>query len=160
MGGNAPRQRCLAGPAAIVVQWPASLVSAPGAPMCEIFIRASEQSYAPETRSSRSHGVATSSRSEQLFWQVSEEIAARDGMRVTQSSERSYDESVEYRGEAANFTAFSRVCCSRYQSSQAEGRIPADAAVPIRSLKPQAVSEGSPPSMYDPQPLRSKRPVA
>ena len=30
--------------------------------MCEIFIRASEQSYAPETRSLRLHGVATSLR--------------------------------------------------------------------------------------------------
>ena len=48
----------------------------------------------------------------------------------------------------------------RYQLLQAEGRIPADAAVPIRSLNPQAVLEGLPPSMYDPQPLRSKRPVA
>ncbi|MGE8674780.1 MAG: ribbon-helix-helix domain-containing protein, partial [Achromobacter kerstersii] len=51
--------------------------------MCEIFIRASEQSYAPETRSLRLHGVATSLRLEQLFWQVLEEIAGRDGMRVT-----------------------------------------------------------------------------
>ena len=69
--------------------------------MCEIFIRASEQSYAPETRSLRLHGVATSLRLEQLFWQVLEEIAARDGMRVTQLIERLYDELVEYRGEAA-----------------------------------------------------------
>ena len=128
--------------------------------MCEIFIRASEQSYAPETRSLRLHGVATSLRLEQLFWQVLEEIAARDGMRVTQLIERLYDELVEYRGEAANFTSFLRVCCLRYQLLQAEGRIPADAAVPIRSLNPQAVLEGLPPSMYDPQTLRPKRPVA
>ena len=128
--------------------------------MCEIFIRASEKSYAPETRSLRLHGAATSLRLEQLFWQVLEEIAARDGMRVTQLIERLYDELVEYRGEAANFTSFLRVCCLRYQLLQAEGRIPADAAVPIRSLNAKAVLEGLPPSMYDPQPLRPKRAVA
>lgn len=128
--------------------------------MCEIFIRANEQSYTPETRSLRLHGVATSLRLERLFWQVLEEIAGRDGMRVTQLIERLYDELIEYRGEAANFTSFLRVCCLRYQLLQAEGRIPLDAAVPIRSLNPQAVLEGLPPTLYDAQPLRPKRKAA
>ena len=119
--------------------------------MCEIFIRASEQSYAPETRSLRLHGVATSLRLEQLFWQVLEEIAGRDGMRVTQLIERLYDELIEYRGQAANFTSFLRVCCLRYQLLQAEGRIPLDAAVPIRSLNAKAVLEGLPATLYDAQ---------
>ena len=47
--------------------------------MCEIFIRASEQSYAPETRSLRLHGVATSLRLEQLFrrcWKKSRRATA------------------------------------------------------------------------------------
>ncbi|HCQ49898.1 aryl-sulfate sulfotransferase [Achromobacter sp. LC458] len=128
--------------------------------MCEIFIRASEQSYAPETRSLRLHGVATSLRLERLFWQTLEEIAGRDGMRVTQLIERLYDELVEYRGEAANFTSFLRVCCLRYQLLQADGRIPRDAAVPIQSLNPQAVLQGLPASMYDAEPLRAKRRAA
>ena len=128
--------------------------------MCEIFIRATEHSYACETRSLRLHGVATSLRLEHLFWQVLEEIAGRDGMRVTQLIERLYDELVEYRGEAANFTSFLRVCCLRYQLLQADGRIPHDASVPIRSLNPQAVLEGLPASMYDAEPLRAKRRVA
>jgi len=81
-------------------------------------------------------------------------------MRVTQLIERLYDELIEYRGEAANFTSFLRVCCLRYQLLQADGRIPPDAAVPIRSLNAQAVLEGLPASMYDAKPLRSKRPVA
>ena len=71
-----------------------------------------------------------------------------------------YKRQVEYRGEAANFTSFLRVCCLRYQLLQAEGRIPADTGVPIRSLNAQAVLEGLPTSLYDPQPLRQKRPVA
>lgn len=128
--------------------------------MCEIFIRASETSYTPETRSLRLHGVATSLRLEQLFWQVLEEIAGRDGMRVTQLIERLYDELIEYRGEAANFTSFLRVCCLRYQLLQADGRIPLDVAVPIQSLNPQTVLEGLPSSLYDAAPLRSKRRIA
>ena len=110
--------------------------------MCEIFIRASEQSYTPASRSLRLHGVATSLRLEQLFWDVLEEIASRDGMRVTQLIERLYDERIAYRGEAANFTSFLRVCCLRYQLLQAEGRIPRDRAVPIGSLDARAVLEG------------------
>ena len=80
--------------------------------MCEIFIRASEQSYAPETRSLRLHGVATSLRLEQLFWQVLEEIAGRDGMRVTQLIERLYDELIEYRGQAANPSCACAACAT------------------------------------------------
>lgn len=128
--------------------------------MCEIFIRASEESYASESRSLRLHGVATSLRLEQLFWQVLEEIAGRDDMRVNQLIERLYDELVAYRGEAANFTSFLRVCCLRYQLLQAEGRIPRDVAIPIRSLNPHAVLDGLPPTLYDVQPRPAKRAVA
>jgi len=117
--------------------------------MCEIFIRAHPDSYAAETRSLRLHGAATSVRLERLFWSVLEEIAARDGMRVTQLIERLYDELVEYRGEAANFTSFLRVCCLRYELLQAEGRIPTDAAVPIRSLDARAVLAGLPDTLHD-----------
>jgi len=112
--------------------------------MCEIFIRADPQSYASDTRSLRLHGVATSVCLEQLFWNVLEEIAGRDGMRVAQLIERLYDELVAYRGQAANFTSFLRVCCLRYQLLQAQGRIPVDTAVPIRSLDVREVLRGLP----------------
>ncbi|MCJ9712410.1 ribbon-helix-helix domain-containing protein, partial [Bordetella hinzii] len=107
--------------------------------MCEIFIRANAQSYATESRSLRLHGVATSVRLEKLFRDVLQELAERDGLRVTQLIERLYDELMAYRGEAANFTSFLRVCCLRYQMLQVEGRIPRDARVPIRSLDAAAV---------------------
>jgi len=110
--------------------------------MCEIFIRANPDSYAPEARSLRLHGAATSVRLERLFWSVLEEIAARDGMRVTQLIERLYDELTAYRGQAANFTSFLRVCCLRYQLLMAQGRIPVDASVPIRSLDVREVLHG------------------
>jgi len=117
--------------------------------MCEIFIRAHPDSYASETRSLRLHGAATSVRLERLFWSVLEEIAERDGMRVNQLIERLYDELVEYRGEAANFTSFLRVCCLRYELLQADGRIPTDAGVPIRSLDARAVLAGLPDVLHD-----------
>ncbi|MCD0502543.1 ribbon-helix-helix domain-containing protein [Bordetella petrii] len=117
--------------------------------MCEIFIRAHPDSYTPESRSLRLHGVATSVRLERLFWSVLEEIAERDGMRVTQLIERLYDELIEYRGEAANFTSFLRVCCLRYEVLQADGRIPNDTAVPIRSLDARAVLAGLPDALHD-----------
>ncbi|SAI65635.1 Uncharacterised protein [Bordetella ansorpii] len=110
--------------------------------MCEIFIRADPRSYAPESRSLRLHGAATSVRLERLFWEVLEELAERDGMRVTQLIERLYDELIAYRGQAANFTSFLRVCCLRYQLLMAQGRIPVDAGVAIRSLDVREVLRG------------------
>lgn len=114
--------------------------------MCEIFIRANPQSYACQSRSLRLHGVATSIRLESLFWEVLEALAQRDGMSVGQLITRLHDELTAYRGEAANFTSFLRVCCLRYLMLQGEGRIPADSRVPIGSLDARAVLDGLPPS--------------
>lgn len=116
--------------------------------MCEIFIRANAQSYAAENRSLRLRGVATSVRLEKLFWDVLQEIAERDGLRVNQLIEKLYDELMAYRGEAANFTSFLRVSCLRYQMLQAQGRIPH--GVPIGSLDAATVFDGLPEHLYEP----------
>ncbi|HYP72280.1 MAG TPA: ribbon-helix-helix domain-containing protein [Variovorax sp.] len=114
--------------------------------MCEVFISADPQSYESRTRSVRLHGVVTSIRLENLFWQVLEEIAARDGMGVVQLIEKLYDELVAARGEVAgNFASFLRVCALRYEALLAQGRIPDDAGVAIRSLDAQAVLHALPP---------------
>ena len=52
--------------------------------MCQVFISANPALYTCRARSVRLHGVATSIRLENLFWQVLEEIAARDSMSVPQ----------------------------------------------------------------------------
>ncbi|MEI2417486.1 ribbon-helix-helix domain-containing protein [Orrella sp. JC864] len=124
--------------------------------MCEIFIRANARSYASESRSLRLHGVATSVRLETLFWRVLEDIAQRDGMRVNQLIERLYDELVAYRGQAANFSSFLRVCCLRYQMLRAEGRIPADPHVPVRTLDAERVFEGLPADLFDTRALHEQ----
>lgn len=114
--------------------------------MCKIFISADPELYRCRSRSLRLSGVATSIRLENLFWQVLEEIGARDGLSVAQLIARLYDELMEASGQdggdSANFTSFLRVSCGRYLALQVAGRIPADAAVPIRSLDADWVLAG------------------
>jgi predicted DNA-binding ribbon-helix-helix protein len=107
--------------------------------MCEVFISANPESYESRTRSVRLHGVVTSIRLEHLYWDVLEEIARRDGMSVTHLIEKLYDELVEARGAVGNFTSFLRVSALRYEALVAQGRIPADPRVPIRSLDAKTV---------------------
>jgi predicted DNA-binding ribbon-helix-helix protein len=107
--------------------------------MCEIFISADPSSYESRTRSVRLHGVVTSIRLEQLYWEVLEEIARRDHMGVVQLIEKLYDELVEARGGVGNFASFLRVSALRYEALVARGRIPADLRVPIRSLDAKTV---------------------
>jgi predicted DNA-binding ribbon-helix-helix protein len=107
--------------------------------MCQIFVRANPQSYEATTRSIRLHGVVTSVRLENLFWDTLEEIGTRDGMNVPQLLSKLYDELLEHRGDIPNFSSFLRVCCQRYMALQVTGKIPTDPRIPISSLNPNAV---------------------
>ena len=110
--------------------------------MCQIFVRANPQSYEATTRSIRLHGVVTSVRLENLFWDTLEEIGARDHMSVPQLLSKLYDELLEHRGDIPNFSSFLRVCCQRYMALQVDGRIPRDTSIPISSLNAHAVLRG------------------
>ncbi|WP_341892396.1 ribbon-helix-helix domain-containing protein [Variovorax sp. YR752] len=110
--------------------------------MCKIFISADPASYESRTRSVRLHGVVTSIRLENLHWAVLEEIARRDGMSVAQLAGKLYDELVTERGAVGNFSSFLRVCALRYENLIAQGLIPRDAAIPIRSLDARHVLDG------------------
>jgi predicted DNA-binding ribbon-helix-helix protein len=114
--------------------------------MCEVFVSANPESYESRTRSVRLHGVITSVRLENLHWEVLEEIAARDGMSVVQLIERLHDELVQARGAVGNFASFLRVSALRYMALLAHQRIPADLAVPIRSLDARDVLRDLPAS--------------
>jgi predicted DNA-binding ribbon-helix-helix protein len=83
--------------------------------------------------------VATSIRLENLFWNVLDAIARRDGMSVPQLCTKLYDELIQARGEVDNFASFLRVCCGRYLALQLSGGIPQDASIPISSLNAQRV---------------------
>ena len=111
--------------------------------MCEIFVKADPALYASRARSIRLHGAVTSIRLENLFWQVLEEIAARDAMSTGQLITKLYDELIASRGEVDNFTSFLRVCCLRYLSLMVDGAIPNDPRVPIAGTRlPTAADAG------------------
>jgi predicted DNA-binding ribbon-helix-helix protein len=110
--------------------------------MCKLFISADPTSYESRTRSVRLHGVVTSIRLENLYWNVLDEIAQRDSMNVVQLIEKLYDELVAERGAVGNFSSFLRVSALRYENLIAEGRIPRDASIPIRSLDADRVLHG------------------
>ena len=107
--------------------------------MCQVFVSADPHLYECRVRSVRLHGMATSIRLENLFWNVLEDIARRDGMRVPQLCTKLYDELVQARGAVENFASFLRVCCGRYLALQLSGGIPQDTGIPMRSLDARAV---------------------
>jgi len=107
--------------------------------MCQVFINADPHLYDCRARSVRLHGVATSIRLENLFWNVLDDIARRDGMSVPQLCTRLYDELIQARGEVDNFASFLRVCSGRYLALQLSGGIPQDVSIPIASLNAQRV---------------------
>ena len=119
--------------------------------MCQIFVRANPLSYEATTRSIRLHGVVTSVRLENLFWDTLEEIGTRDGMNVPQLLSKLYDELLEHRGDIPNFSSFLRVSCQRYMALQVDGRIPRDVNVPISSLNSQSVLRGLRPILVSPK---------
>jgi predicted DNA-binding ribbon-helix-helix protein len=107
--------------------------------MCQVFLSADPHLYKSRARSVRLHGVSTSIRLENLFWNVLDAIARRDGMSVPQLCTKLYDELIEARGEVENFASFLRVCSGRYLALQLSGGIPQDASIPIASLNAQRV---------------------
>jgi predicted DNA-binding ribbon-helix-helix protein len=107
--------------------------------MCKIFVSANPDLYENKPRSMRLHGVVTSIRLEKLFWQVLEEIGARDGMTVTQLVTKLHDEICDAHGNIENFASFLRVSCLRYMSLQIVGGIPKDLNISIRSLDADSV---------------------
>ncbi len=119
--------------------------------MCEIFISAAPRSYDSRTRSVRLHGVVTSIRLENLFWDVLSEIAERDGMGVVQLIEKLYDELIEARGEAGNFASFLRVCALRYEALMAHQGVPLDLSVPLRALPAREALQVLPASWQQPR---------
>ena len=103
--------------------------------MCEIFVKADPMLYESRARSIRLHGVVTSIRLENLYWQALNEIGARDHMSTSQLITKLYDELVEYRGEIDNFASFLRVCCLRYMALMVDGDISSDKRVPIGGIR-------------------------
>ncbi len=86
--------------------------------MCNLFISQDPASYAAETRPLRLHGHATSIRLEAAFWDILEQIAAREGMAVARFVSVLHDEILAQRGEVPNFASFLRVACLHWLRNQ------------------------------------------
>jgi predicted DNA-binding ribbon-helix-helix protein len=85
--------------------------------MCEIYSKVDPILYESRTRSIRMHGVLTTIRLENLFWQVLTEMAAGESITTNQLVAKLHDEGVAWRGESVNFASILRVCCLRYLSA-------------------------------------------
>ncbi|WP_428029842.1 ribbon-helix-helix domain-containing protein [Ancylobacter sp.] len=107
--------------------------------MCKLFIEADPALWQTRLKSLRLNGFSTSVRLENLYWQVLEEIALRDGMSLPQLLARLHDELTFAHGGVENFASFLRVCCGRYLALQLEGDVPRDLRTPIRSLDADAI---------------------
>lgn len=101
--------------------------------MCELYVRADPILYESRTRSLRIHGVVTTIRLENLFWDVLSQIAAEDGMTTNQLITKLWDEILEWRGEVPNMASFLRVSCLRYLDSKRQGE-PQRPPVALRSV--------------------------
>ncbi|MEA3119969.1 MAG: hypothetical protein QOI13_3239 [Paraburkholderia sp.] len=111
--------------------------------MCGVYVSADPILYESRTRALRIHGVVTTVRLENLFWDVLQEIAHRENMSTSQFAVKLYDELLALRGEEpVNFASFLRVCCLRYLStSVSRGEMAGD--VPqLNAFQPKVVKTG------------------
>ena len=109
--------------------------------MCKLFIEADKQLWATSRRSLRIDGMVTSVRLELYFWQVLDEIAARDSLTLPEMVSKLYREAIEARHDLGNFTSFLRVCAIRYLGLQITGDIPVTREISIASLNANTILE-------------------
>ncbi|EON12792.1 MULTISPECIES: ribbon-helix-helix domain-containing protein [Pandoraea] len=108
--------------------------------MCNVYITADPIVYESRTRSLRIHGVVTTVRLENLFWDVLQEIAVREHSTTSQFAAKLYDELTVLRGEPpVNFASFLRVCCLRYLSLNSVGEKPGVDRIMDRGFRPMVV---------------------
>lgn len=88
--------------------------------MCHLYVSADPILYESRTRSLRIHGMATSIRLENLFWDVLAGIALEDGMTTNQLIIKLHDEVLELRGDLPNLASFLRVSCMRHLAPRME----------------------------------------
>jgi predicted DNA-binding ribbon-helix-helix protein len=102
--------------------------------MCQVYANADPILYESRTRSVRIHGVLTTIKVENLFWQVLTEMATQQQTTTNCLIVKLHDEVTEQRENVGNFASFLRVCCLRYMSLQAgrhlEGAQPAAGGTP------------------------------
>ena len=109
--------------------------------MCQLFINADSKLWSYRTKSLRLDGVVTSIRLEEFFWDTLEEISFRDQMTVNQMITKLYLESLDADHDISNFTSFLRVCCSRYLSLIADGKLTREDELPLGEVNAKNILE-------------------
>ncbi|KEP69422.1 ribbon-helix-helix domain-containing protein [Thioclava sp. BHET1] len=82
--------------------------------MCHVFTGQDPERYSCETRRLRLNGQSTSIRLENAFWDILDEIAARDGVSTPTFISTLHSEVLELRGEPSNFTSLLRCSCLKF----------------------------------------------
>ncbi len=79
--------------------------------MCRIYAGQNPDRFEPVTRSIRLSGYATSIRLETAFWEILDEIAAKQALSTPQFVSKLHEEVLELRGGVSNFTSMLRTTC-------------------------------------------------
>jgi predicted DNA-binding ribbon-helix-helix protein len=82
--------------------------------MCQIFAGQDPQRYESVTRRLRLNGQSTSVRLERAFWNILDDLAAREGMTTPAFLSTLHSEVLLKHGEASNFTSLLRCVCTIY----------------------------------------------
>ena len=96
--------------------------------MCQVFAGQDPDRYASKTRRLRLNGQSTSIRLENAFWEILDQIAARDGVTTPCFISTLHAEVLELRGEPENFTSLLRCACLKFMELSADQRRPPIAA--------------------------------
>ena len=88
--------------------------------MCHVFAGQAPERYASCTRRLRLNGQSTSIRLENAYWDVLDQIAARDGMSTPMFISTLHAEVLELRGEPENFTSLLRCACLKFMELSAD----------------------------------------
>jgi predicted DNA-binding ribbon-helix-helix protein len=101
--------------------------------MCRLYVSADPLLYRSRARSLRLHGMVTSVRLENQFWEILERMAAEEHTSSPRLISTLHDELLVQRGAVENFASFLRVCCMRFE----ERRVMSQGAdVPRAELAP------------------------
>ena len=93
--------------------------------MCHLFASQDPETYVYETRSIRLNGQSTSIRLERIFWNLLEQIAAREGVSVPCFISTLHREVLLMWGQVPNFTSHLRcICVVALEKQSADVQLP------------------------------------
>lgn len=111
--------------------------------MCQIFVNADPILYEARSRSVRIHGMVTSIRLENLFWNVLADIAAEQGTTTNRLILSLYDEVMEAHGAVQNLASFLRVSSVRYLTMKPQMLLPAQSAGLLEDADAATTADGA-----------------